>query len=68
MKTTALVRLAPILLLALLGLTVSFLVACGQLAEDTGSTEDGICADGYGGYGYGYGYGDCQDDGYGYRR
>lgn len=70
MKTRSLVRVAPILLLALFGFVVCLLVACGGLSdEDVDATDDHLCSSGYGygsGYGsgcYGYGYG-----GYGTRR
>jgi hypothetical protein len=59
-----LVRLAPILVLAIFSMTVCFLVACGAMSEDTDSTDDELCGSygyasgkchGYGGYnGYGY--------------
>jgi hypothetical protein len=61
MKTSAVVRVAPMMLLAMLGIIVCFLVACGHLSdEEEGSTDDAICSNGYG-----YGYGRCSN-GYGY--
>ena len=49
------VRLAPILVLGLLGVAVSTLVACQAVEDDSESSDDAISA-GYGSSGYGYGY------------
>jgi hypothetical protein len=71
---TSVLRVAPMLILAVLGLGVSCLIACGHAGDGgAGSSESKVIAGraGYGSSGYGYGgssgYGyDDGDPSYGY--